>query len=216
MIHEIGKSHSILKHFIAEIRDAAIQQDSMRFRRNMERISEIMAYEVSKKFTYKETSVVTPLGEKDTFTIQENLVVGSILRAGLTMHQGILNYFDRAENAFISAYRDEKDDSEEIKVHIEYLAAPDLNGKTLILADPMLATGTSMLLTLEAIKRNGTPEKIHIISAIASRPAVDRLAQEVQGKAEIWVAEIDEELNNKAYIVPGLGDAGDLAFGNKL
>ncbi|MEX1003508.1 MAG: uracil phosphoribosyltransferase [Crocinitomicaceae bacterium] len=215
MIHEIGQQNSIFRRYLAEIRDRSIQKDGMRFRKNMERISEILAYEVSKTFRYKKVTVSTPLGKKETVELEEQLVIGSILRAGLTMHQGILNYFDQAENAFISAYREESNSSD-IKVHVEYLAAPDLNHKTLILADPMLATGTSMLLTLEAIQKNGIPDKIHILSAIASRAAVDRVTKELQGKVTLWIGEIDEELNDQAYIIPGLGDAGDLAFGNKL
>lgn len=216
MVHELSQHNSIFNHFIAEIRDVEIQKDSMRFRKNMERISEIMAYEMSKTLTYHTETVKTPLGTKAVPRIKEDIVVASILRAGLTMHQGVLNYFDKAENAFISAYREEGHAGEEIKVHVEYLASPDLTGKTLIIVDPMLATGSSLLLTLEAMKKNGTPGQIHILSAIASRQAVNRITKELADKAEIWIGSIDEELNDKSYIVPGLGDAGDLAFGIKL
>jgi uracil phosphoribosyltransferase len=216
MIHELSQHNSILNHFISELRDIEVQKDSMRFRKNLERISEIMAYEMSKELSYELTKVNTPLGTTQVPQIKNQIVIGSILRAGLTMHQGVLNYFDHAENAFISAYREEGTESNEIKVHVEYLASPDLNDKTLILVDPMLATGTSLLLTLEAMKKNGTPSQIHILSTIASRQAIERVENELGEKAEIWIAAIDEELNDKSYIVPGLGDAGDLAYGLKL
>ena len=216
MVHEIGKINSIFNQFIAEIRDEKVQKDSMRFRKNMERIAEIMSYEMSKTLAFEDEIIKTPLGTTIVPQIKEDIVVASILRAGLTMHQGVLNYFDKAENAFISAYREEGHSGEEIKVHVEYLASPDLNGKTLVVVDPMLATGTSLLLTLKAIEKNGTPSKIHILTAIASRQAIERVSNELNKKAEVWVGAIDKELNDKAYIVPGLGDAGDLAFGLKL
>ncbi|MCB9224874.1 MAG: uracil phosphoribosyltransferase [Crocinitomicaceae bacterium] len=216
MVHELSQHNSILNQFIAEIRDVEVQKDTMRFRKNMERISEIMAYEMSKTMHFSNHVVSTPLGSKNVPQINEQIVVASILRAGLTMHQGVLNYFDKAENAFISAYREEGHAGEEIKVHVEYLASPDLNGKTLVIVDPMLATGTSLLLALKAMERNGNPKQIHVLSAIASRQAVEKVSKELNGKAEIWIADIDEELNDKSYIVPGLGDAGDLAFGVKL
>ena len=195
----------------------------MRFRKNLERISEIMAYEVSKTLSFSEEDITTPLGHKKMQKINENIVVASILRAGLTMHQGVLNYFDHAENAFISAYREESESevssdepNHNIKVHVEYLASPDLNGKTLLIVDPMLATGTSLVLTLEAIQKNGVPAQIHVLSAIASRQGVEKLQEALPADSQIWIGDIDEELNNKSYIVPGLGDAGDLAFGVKL
>ena len=215
MIHELSKKNSILNHFLAEIRDINVQKDSMRFRKNMERISEIMAYEVSKSMNFKEEDITTPLGTKRMSKVNENVVVASILRAGLTMHNGVLNYFDKAENAFISAYREESD-SEKIKVHVEYLASPNLDGKTLLMVDPMLATGTSLLLTLDAIKKNGNPAQIHVLAAIASKQGIENIQAGLPENAQIWIGDIDEKLNDKAYIVPGLGDAGDLAFGEKL
>jgi len=214
-IHEVGLNNSVLSHFIAEIRDVEVQKDSMRFRKNMERISEILCYEMSKSLDYHSKTVTTPLGETSIQKIEDELVVASILRAGLTMHQGVLNYFDKAENAFISAYREESSDSSEIKVHVEYLASPSIKDKTLIMVDPMLATGSSMLLTIEAMKKRGLPKKIHVISAIGSEFAMEQLVKKLPENTEFWIAAIDKELNSKSYIIPGLGDAGDLAFGIK-
>lgn len=215
MTHEIGKNNSVLNHFISEIRDISVQKDRMRFRKNMERISEILAYEMSKTLHYSSKKTHTPLGISEELECSEHIVIASILRAGLSMHHGVLNYFDQAENAFISAYREESDKNTEVKVIVEYLASPSIEGKTLVVADPMLATGTSLLLTLEALKKKGTIKKLHIISAIASRAAIDRLEKELPEDSTIWVAAIDPELNDKSYIIPGLGDAGDLAYGTK-
>jgi uracil phosphoribosyltransferase len=214
MIHELSQNNSILNHFLAEIRDSNVQKDSMRFRKNMERISEIMAYEVSKTLIYEPTDITTPLGIKRLNKTRENVVIASILRAGLSMHDGVLNFFDKAENAYISAYR-ESEDGGEVKVKIEYMAAPEIEGKTLILVDPMLATGTSLLLSLKALLRNGKPSKIHILSAIASQKGIDHVSAQLGESVELWVGDIDEKLNDKSYIIPGLGDAGDLAFGIK-
>ncbi len=215
MVHEIGKTNSIFNHFIAEIRDEEVQKDSLRFRRNLERIGEILGYEISKTLTYKETEVKTPLGEANVELMTEQPVIASILRAGLTLHNGLLNTFDKAENAFISAYR-RPTGTDEIDVMVEYKACPDLTDKTLIIADPMLATGLSMALVFEALLKNGTPKKIHIAAAIASRSAIDMLKKNLPIPTDIWVGSIDENLNAKSYIVPGLGDAGDLAYGVKL
>lgn len=215
MTHEIGKNNSVLNHFISEIRDISVQKDRMRFRKNMERISEILAYEMSKTLHYSSKKTHTPLGISEELECSEHIVIASILRAGLSMHHGVLNYFDQAENAFISAYREESDENTEVKVIVEYLASPTLEGKTLVIADPMLATGTSLLLTLEALKKKGNIKKLHVISAIASRAAIDRLEKELPEDSTIWVAAIDPELNDKSYIIPGLGDAGDLAYGTK-
>lgn len=214
MIHEISKHNSILNHFIREIRDINIQNDRMRFRKNMERISQVLSYELSKSLNYKSKTIQTPLETTSSNIVQENIVVGSILRAGLSMHEGVLSYFDQAENAFISAYREESDESQDVKVIIEYLAAPSLQDKTLILVDPMLATGTSLILTIEALQSKGQFKNLHIMAAIASKEGIDRV-QAAYPKANIWVAAIDPELNDKSYIVPGLGDAGDLAYGEK-
>ncbi|MEO9532866.1 MAG: uracil phosphoribosyltransferase [Crocinitomicaceae bacterium] len=215
MVHEIGKTNSVLNHFINEIRNVEVQNDRMRFRKNMERISEILAYEMSKNLSYSPVSIQTPLGISNSVQVSDNIVIASILRAGLSMHEGVLNFFDKAENAFISAYREESDDNKEVKVIVEYLAAPSIENKTLVLVDPMLATGTSMILTLEALKAKGAIKNLHVISAIASQTAVDRLEKELPTGTHLWIAAVDPELNDKSYIVPGLGDAGDLAYGTK-
>jgi len=215
MLHNLSQTNSILNYFLAEIRDVTFQKDPMRFRKNLERISEIIGYELSKTFVYQPTKIQTPLGKTEVNLPEDQLVIASILRAGLTMHNGLLNYFDRAENAFISAYREEKDDNS-IEVHVEYKACPSLVNKTLIIADPMLATGKSMQLVYECLLQNGTPNKLIIVAAIASQPAIDWLLKVMPENTSIWVAAIDPELNKKSYIVPGLGDAGDLAFGLKL
>ncbi|MFT5820780.1 MAG: uracil phosphoribosyltransferase [Crocinitomix sp.] len=215
MVHELGKKSSILNHYIAEIRDEAIQKDSLRFRRNLERIGEILGYEISKTLSYESAVIKTPLGEAEVELMAEQPVIASILRAGLTMHNGLLNTFDHAENAFVSAYR-RPTGTDEIDVMVEYKACPDLTDKILIIADPMLATGLSMALVFEALLKNGTPRKIHIACAIASRDAINMLTKNLPIPTDIWVGAIDEKLNSKSYIVPGLGDAGDLAYGTKL
>ena len=214
-VHAIGEADSILNSFIAEIRDENIQKDSMRFRRNIERIGEILAYEMSKTLHYTKKDVVTPLGIKDMHLPENELVLCSILRAGIPLHQGLLNFFDGAQNAFISAYRKvEKDGSFDIRV--EYFASPSLEGKTLILADPMLATGQSLVSTYKALQSHGKPESLHIFSVIASTDGIDYISRHFGDNTHLWVAAIDHQLNKKGYIVPGLGDAGDLAFGSKL
>ncbi|WP_323787415.1 uracil phosphoribosyltransferase [Psychroserpens sp.] len=215
-IHNLSESNSILNSFIAEIRDVAIQQDRMRFRRNIERIGEVLGYEMSKTLDFKPKTIQTPLGEKPTEIYQNNIVLCSILRAGVPLHNGLLNYFDDAENAFISAYRHHKHDPETFEIVVEYLACPDLNGKTLILADPMLATGQSMVATFEALKPFGTPKEIHLVSVIGAQAGVDFVTSHFNSDSHLWIATIDEQLNDKGYIIPGLGDAGDLAFGKKL
>jgi uracil phosphoribosyltransferase len=213
---QINQTSSILNTFIAEMRDSKIQVDSLRFRRNMERIGEIFAYEISKTLTYKTQEVQTPLGIATQKLPTENIVLASILRAGVPLHTGILNYFDRAENAFVSAYRKYTDDGH-FDIHIEYISGPDLTGKTLILADPMLATGSSLELAYNALKANGKPAHVHLVSIVASQAGVDYIQNMLQDEdVTLWVAAVDEELNAKSYIVPGLGDAGDLAYGVKL
>lgn len=214
-IHHLSETHSILNAFIAEIRDEVIQKDSMRFRRNIERIGEIMAYEMSKILPYKTQAVTTPLGTKLMTLPETDLVLCSILRAGLPLHQGLLNYFDKAENAFISAYRKVHADGS-FDIRVEYFASPSLEGKTLILADPMLATGQSLVSTYQALLSHGTPKEIHIFAVIASQEGIDFISKHFGESFHLWIAAIDEHLNQKAYIVPGLGDAGDLAFGGKL
>jgi uracil phosphoribosyltransferase len=216
IIHHLEKENSLLNQFIAEIRDKEVQGDSMRFRRNIERIGEILGYELSKSLGYRQSEVETPLGKASVRKTKDQLVLCSVLRAGLPLHQGLLNYYDHAENAFISAYRHHKDDSEEFEVIVKYFAAPDLNGKVLILTDPMLATGKTLENVNQALLGHGTPRQIHIISVIGSRPGVSYIKKVFPENTHLWIAAIDEELTREGYIVPGLGDAGDLAFGVKL
>jgi uracil phosphoribosyltransferase len=214
MANIIGRTNSIFNQFISEIRDASIQTDSMRFRRNLERMGEIMAYELSKDLNYKISSVTTPLGEAEVGLIDDQIVIGTILRAGLPLHQGVLNYFDKAQNAFVSAYRKHhKDNSFEIA--IEYLSSPDLEGKILILTDPMLATGASMVLAFKGLQSKGTPKHIHIVAAIASKEGLTYVEKNMPENTTVWVGAVDDELTVQSYIVPGLGDAGDLAYGVK-
>ena len=215
-IHHISQQNSILNTFISEIRNTDIQKDSMRFRRNIERIGEILGYEMSKSLSYKTSSIKTPLGNCDIALLENNIVLCSILRAGMPLHNGLLNYFDTAENAFISAYRHHKHNPESFEIIIEYLACPSLENKTLILADPMLATGQSMVATFEALKPFGIPKEVHLISVIGAQEGVDYIEKNFDTKVHLWIGAIDETLNEKGYIVPGLGDAGDLAFGEKL
>jgi uracil phosphoribosyltransferase len=215
-IRYINQPPSILNKFISEIRDSNIQSDPLRFRRNLERIGEIFAYEISKIFTYEGKKIKTPLGIANEFIPNEQLVIASILRAGIPLHNGLLNYFDRAENAFVSAYRKYTDDGD-FEIHIEYISAPDLNNKTIILADPMLATGSSMELAYQALKVNGKAAHIHIVSIIASQAGVDYISNMLKDEpVTLWLGVVDDELNAKSYIIPGLGDAGDLAYGAKL
>jgi uracil phosphoribosyltransferase len=215
-INNLSENNSILNHYLKEIRSVKIQKDSLRFRRNMERIGEIMAYEISKKMHYSNEDVQTPLGIAPINVIDEKIVISTILRAGLPFHTGFLSYFDGAENAFVSAYRKYKD-ALKFDIFIEYIASPNLDGKTLIITDPMLATGSSMELAYGALLTKGKPAQIHIATVIASQQAIDYVASHFpEDKTTIWVAAIDPELNLHSYIVPGLGDAGDLAFGEKL
>ena len=216
MIHILSEHPSILNQYIAEIRDKNIQQDRIRFRRNMERIGEVFAIEISKTLLYKETITETVLAEAQTLTLAEQPVIATILRAGLPLHTGILNVFDGAQNAFVSAYRKHHKDNT-FEIQIEYLSSPDLNNKILILTDPMLATGSSMVLAYKALLSKGTPKHTHIISVIASKEGVDYVRKNMPDtNYTLWLAAVDEELTAHAYIVPGLGDAGDLAFGEKL
>ena len=215
-IINLSENNSVLNHYLKEIRSVEIQNDSMRFRRNMERIGEIMAYEISKSMHYTPEDVKTPLGIAPTNVIDEKIVISTILRAGLPFHTGFLSYFDKAENAFVSAYRKYKD-ALKFDIFIEYIASPDLTGKTLIITDPMLATGGSMELAYGALLTKGKPAHIHVATVIASQAAIDYVASHFpDAKTTIWAAAIDPELTEHSYIVPGLGDAGDLAFGEKL
>ncbi len=215
MIKILGEQNSLLNRFIYEIRSVDIQNDSMRFRRNLERIGEIFAYELSKELAYKTTHVQTPLGIAEVPLSSDKIVVSSILRAGLPMHQGLLNYFDGAENAFISAYRKYSKDGS-FKIQFEHLSCPSINNKVLIIADPMLATGSSMILAYKALIEKGNPKHTHIVSIIASKEGVEYTRKNLPSKeATLWLGAVDDELTVKSYIVPGLGDAGDLAYGGK-
>ena len=215
-IHHLEKTNSILNKFIAEIRDVSVQKDAMRFRRNIERIGEILGYELSKTLTYSSENITTPLGTKESFLPVRNIVLGSILRAGLPLHQGLLNYFDDAENAFISAYRNHPNNDAEFEIVVEYFASPSIDDKILILADPMLATGQSLVSVFEAIQKYGNPKELHLVCVIGSTEGIDCIKNHFPENTHLWIAAIDNELNDKGYIVPGLGDAGDLAFGTKL
>lgn len=215
-IHNLSESNSVLNTFLAEIRNVSIQKDAMRFRRNIERIGEILSYEMSKHLDYESQNIQTPLGESQINLIENDIIICSVLRAGLPLHNGVLNYFDKAENAFISAYRHHKDDSDAFEIIVEYIACPSLENKTLILVDPMLASGQSLVLTHEALKPFGTPKQIHLVCAIGSQEGITYINNKFPGNTHLWIGAVDEQLNDKGYIVPGLGDAGDLAFGSKL
>ena len=215
-IHNLSEKNSILNTFISELRDVTIQKDRMRFRRNIERIGEILGYELSKKLNYKASQTETPLGISNSNLPKNDIVLCSILRAGVPLHHGLLNYFDTAENAFISAYRQHQKHPESFEIIVEYLACPSLEGKTLILADPMLATGQSMVATFEALKPFGTPKDVHLVSVIGAQEGVNYIQKHFKSDVHLWIAAIDDTLNDKGYIIPGLGDAGDLAFGQKL
>jgi len=210
----ISNQNSLANVFISELRDVNIQKDSMRFRRNLERLGEIFAYEISKGLEYIDVEVTTPLGIALTTALKEQPVIATILRAGLPVHQGLINYFDKAENAFVSAYRKHhKDNSFEIK--IEYLSSPSIEGKVLIICDPMLATGQSMFLAYKALLQRGKPSHVHVIGLIASQEGVNYVRSHFPDNTTIWLGAVDDELTAKSYIVPGLGDAGDLAYGKK-
>ena len=214
-IVNLGDTNSILNKFVAELRDVDIQKDSLRFRRNVERIGEIMAYEISKEFHYSTKDIQSPLGIAPMNTPDDQIVISTILRAGLPFHQGFLRYLDNAENAFVSAYRKYKDRLN-FDIHIEYIASPRLTGKTLIISDPMLATGSSMELAYEALLTKGVPGHVHVASIISSKQALEYLQKKMpDDKTTIWIAALDNGLDDHSYIVPGLGDAGDLAFGEK-
>ena len=212
----LGENNSVLNNFIAEIRDVRIQKDRLRFRTNMERVGAIFAYEISKSLSYSEKEVTTPLGVAKVSTSDTTLVLAAILRAGLPLQEGFLNVFDHAESAFLATFR-KSGKGDYFKVHADYCTCPSLEGKTLILVDPLLATGASMEVTLQKLQEEGgTPNHIHMVCPIASRYAVDQLSQKLDNNYTLWVAANEQELTSHSYIVPGLGDAGDLAFGGKL
>lgn len=212
----LGESNSVLNNFMSQLRDKDIQKDRMRFRMNLERLGEIFAYEISKVLDYSTKQVCTPLGIADIPTYDNQLVIATILRAGLPLHQGILNVFDNAQNAFVAAYR-KYDRGDDFHINIEYASSPDLTGKTLILADTMLATGSSLEITYNRLLEDGEPLHTHLVCPVSSVFAVDYIKRHLPSdKVTLWVAAIDEELTTHSYIVPGLGDAGDLAYGDKI
>ena len=215
MVHHLSEKHSLLSNWIAELRDVQIQKDRMRFRRNIERIGEVIAYEMSKHMAQKVANTTTPLGTHASKVLMEQPVIATVLRAGLPMHQGMLNYFDKADNAFISAYRKHHPDGS-FEISVEYLSCPDLNNRILIIADPMLATGASLVETIQAITKTQKPKEIHIAVAIASKKGIETVQAALGMDTPIWCGDIDDVLNDKSYIVPGLGDAGDLAYGTKM
>ena len=214
MITDFSQSNSIINQFVAELRNVEIQTDRLRFRRNLERIGELMAYEISKELDYELYEVETPLGMASVDLPSEMPILGTIMRAGLPMHQGFLNIFDNSENAFVSAYRKHHKDGT-FEINVEYVSCPSLENRVLIIVDPMLASGASMVATIEHLQEFGIPKQIHIAAAIAATDGVNYVRR-LLPEAKIWAGAIDEELTAKSYIVPGLGDAGDLAFGEKL
>ena len=216
-VYDLSQNNSLLNQFVAEIRDINIHSDRLRFRRNIERIGEVIAYEISKTLTYKSQEVQTPLGVKTCSIPDSQVVLCTILRAGLPFHQGFLNYFDHADNAFVSAARVYNDDHSEFRIDVSYLSAPSIEGKTVIIVDPMLATAGSLELAYKALLQRGTPAAVYIACAIASQKGVENTCKFLpEQNSSIWAAAIDPSLNEKAYIVPGLGDAGDLAYGEKI
>ncbi len=216
MVMELVKQRSVVSHFIAELRDVAVQKDPMRFRRNLERIGEVMALELSRTLEYREVEVTTPLGIAHTELMAEQPVLATILRAGLPLHQGMLNYFDRADSAFVSAYRKHRKGEDAFDIEVEYLSSPSLDDRVVVLCDPMLATGRSMVLVYKALLRLGKPKSIHVAAAIASAEGLEYAKLHMPAGTRFWIGAVDEEMTAQAYIVPGLGDAGDLAYGAKM
>lgn len=215
-VHHLLEKNSIAGKFVAQLRDTEIQKDRMRFRRNIERLGEILGYELSKKLKFSAKNITTPLGNTEIQLPENEIVVCSILRAGLPLHNGLLNYFDDAENSFISAYRHYPNNNEHFEIIVEYLASPSLEGKTLILADPMLATGRSFVNVMNALKQMGEPKEIHLVAVIGAEEGIAHLQEEFSEDSTLWIATIDKELDGRGYILPGLGDAGDLCYGGKL
>ena len=216
IIHDFSNTHSILNQFVSELRNVNVQQDPMRFRRNIERIGEILGYELSKTLAFNEEEIKTPLGTKHMALTQDQIVLCSVMRAGTPLHHGLLNYFDHAENAFISAYRDHPNGDDNFEVIVQYLAAPGLDDKILVITDPMLATGKTLENVLIALKEHGNPKQIHIVSVVGSKQGISYLEPIFPKDTHLWISAIDEDLNSKGYIIPGLGDAGDLCYGPKL
>lgn len=215
MIVNLSEQHSLVSNWVSELRDVNVQGDRMRFRRNLERIGEVAAYEISKRLPHKTVEIPTPLGAHDSKLLEFQPVLATILRAGLPMHNGMLNYFDKADNAFISAYRKHHRDGS-FEISLEYMSCPSLENRIVIISDPMLATGASIVKTIQYMKDEGTPKEIHVVVAIACTMGIEYIQRECGDDIHIWCGDIDEELTAKGYIVPGLGDAGDLAFGTKM
>ena len=214
MVINLSDQHSLISNWVSELRDVEVQNDRMRFRKNLERIGEVAAYEISKTLPWEEKEITTPLGIANCKVLKSQPVLATILRAGLGLHNGLLNYFDKGENAFISAYRKHKPDGT-FDISIEYLSCPEIDGKVLIISDPMIATGASLVKAIQYLKVEGVIKEIHIVCAIACTEGIEFVLRE-QPKATIWCGDIDDEITGKGYIVPGLGDAGDLAFGQKM
>lgn len=214
-LHYISSNNSVLNHFLGQIRDVTIQNDPLRFRKNIERIGEIMAYEMSKTFEYESVEIKTPLGIKSTSYIKDKMVLCSILRAGLALHHGFMEIFDGAENGFVSAYRHHQDQSASFEIKVEYQAVPNFNDKIVIFIDPMLATGQSLEAVLGKLLQDQKPKEVHIAVAIAAPEGIDFLEEKLPKNCHLWVAALDDQLDENKYIVPGLGDAGDLAYGKK-
>lgn len=214
MVVNLSEKHSLVSNWVSELRDVNVQTDRMRFRRNLERIGEAIAYEISKVLPYEEKEIQTPLGTATHKMLKEQPVLATILRAGLPMHQGLLNYFDKADNAFVSAYRKHNKDGS-FEISLEYLSCPEIENKVLIISDPMLATGSSLVKTIQFLKEEGKPSFIHIAAAIACTVGIEYVKRQ-EPSVTIWCGDIDDELTAKGYIVPGLGDAGDLAYGTKI
>jgi uracil phosphoribosyltransferase len=214
MVINLSDHHSLVSNWISELRNTDVQTDRMRFRKNLERIGEVAAYEISKTLPWHTVEVQTPLGLHNSKVLKEQPVLATILRAGLPLHQGLLNFFDKADNAFVTAYRKHHPDGS-FDIAVEYMSAPSLEGRIVILSDPMMATGASLVKTVDRIQTEGTPAAIHIVTAIAAVTGIELVQREVGADVQIWCGDIDEELTAKGYIVPGLGDAGDLAYGSK-
>ncbi len=214
MVHNFSKQHSLVSNWVSELRNIEVQNDRMRFRRNLERIAEVIGYEISKELETVDVEVATPMGTATTKVLKDQPVLATILRAGLAMHNGLLNFFDHADNAFLSAYRKHHSDGT-FEISMEYLSCPELDGRVVIISDPMLATGASLVKSIQYLKQEGDIKSIHIVCAIACSVGIEYVLR-AEPKATIWCGDIDDELTAKGYIVPGLGDAGDLAFGTKM
>jgi len=214
MVINLSDEHSLISNWISELREVEVQDDRLRFRRNLERIGEVAAYEISKVLSWKEREITTPLGISAAKVLEKQPVLATILRAGLPMHQGLLNYFDKADNAFISAYRKHNQDGT-FEISLDYISCPEMEDRVVIISDPMLATGASLVKTIQFIREEGNPSEIHIVCAIACTVGIEYVLR-AEPKATVWCGDIDDELTAKGYIVPGLGDAGDLAYGVKV